>query len=198
MILGDIIHEFQIENHLAVNTPVILYLYELQKLKPMSDGISNRGGWQKNHLENHPELSQLSKLIFAEFQQFVIDELGPVEELSIYLGNMFCNINPPKSYHLPHIHDCHWTGVYYLQAPPDSGDLCIMKPHQGPSQAEMTKYFANVRLEEKIKPKAGYGYFFPSHLAHYVEENGNPKEYRISLSFNIRVTQKETDDMQSN
>lgn len=191
MILGDFIHDFTLDNHEQLNKSAIEFFYALSEMnwKGGSDRLSNRKGWQKNHVENLPQMSALSKAIFSKFEQFVVSELDPVQKLSIYLGNMFVNINPPGAYHLPHVHDCHWTGVYYLSAPEDCGDLCIQKPHQGPSQAEQTKFFRNVRLEHKIKPKAGTGYFFPSHLVHYVHENLS-NEDRISLAYNIRITEQ--------
>lgn len=189
MILGDYIYEFTLDDHEQINNNIIKYLYDLKKLKPDADKLSNRGGWQKNHLEKEPQMSTLSRAIFDKFHQFVVEDLEPVQELSIYLGNMFANINPPGAYHLPHVHDCHWTGVYYVLAPEKCGNLCIQKPHQGPSQAEQTKFFANVRLEHKITPEPGRGYFFPSHLVHYVEENLSTTD-RISIAYNIRVCQK--------
>ena len=56
MILGDYIHEFTLDNHEQINTDVIKYLYDLKKLKPNADKLSNRGGWQKNHLEKEPQM----------------------------------------------------------------------------------------------------------------------------------------------
>ncbi|MAH09413.1 MAG: hypothetical protein CL961_07070 [Euryarchaeota archaeon] len=194
MILGDFVHEYKFDNYEQLNEPVIEYLYKLRDSEEKSDRLSNRGGWQKNHLEKYPELSELSSAIFKEFHNFVVTHLDPVQKLSIYLGNMFANVNPPGAYHLPHVHDCHWTGVYYLQGDEDSGSLCIQKPHQGPSQAEQTKFFANIRLEHKFDPVPGTGYFFPSHLVHYVEENLSTRD-RISVAYNIKIT--EQNDMQN-
>ena len=190
MILGDFIHEYTLDNHEQLNKAAIEFFYALKEMnwKGPSDQISNRKGWQKNNVESLPQMTALSKAIFTEFEKFVVAELAPVKELSIYLGNMFVNINPPGAYHLPHIHDGHWTGVYYLSAPKDCGDLSIMKPHQCATQAEQTKWFANVRLEEDITPKAGTGYFFPTHLVHYVHENLSDED-RISVAYNIRITE---------
>jgi hypothetical protein len=105
MILGDYIHEYKLDNHEQINNQIIKYLYDLKKLKPDGEKLSNRGGWQKNHLEKEPQMSALSKAIFDEFHKFVVEDLDPVRKLSIYLGNMFANINPPGAYHLPHVHD---------------------------------------------------------------------------------------------
>ena len=93
MILGDFVHEYKLDNYEQLNTPVIEYLYKLKEREAKSDRISNRGGWQKNHIEKYPELSELSSAIFNEFHSFVVDHLDPVQKLSIYLGNMLSLIH---------------------------------------------------------------------------------------------------------
>ena len=113
----------------------------------------------------------------------------PLVETRFYLGNLFCNINPPGAVHVPHVHQGDFTGVYYLQAPKDCGMLGILNPHQCPNTARMTSMFAGVKLEQKIVPTVGTGYFFPTHLVHYVEENLSQSD-RISLSYNINVEPK--------
>ena len=69
------------------------------------------------------------------------------------------------------------------------GMLGILNPHQCPNTARMTSMFAGVKLEQKIVPTVGTGYFFPTHLVHYVEENLSQSD-RISLSYNINVEPK--------
>ena len=40
------------------------------------------------------------------------------------MGNMWANINPPGGYNMPHIHpNSHFSGVYYIKAPKDSGNI---------------------------------------------------------------------------
>ena len=189
MILGDFIHEYKIENYNEINLPVIMYLYELRKQQPANDMVSNRNGWQKNHLETFPQLKPLTDLLAVEFERFICDEMLPLVETRFYLGNLFCNINPPGAVHVPHVHQGDFTGVYYLQAPKDCGMLGILNPHQCPNTARMTSMFAGVKLEQKIVPTVGTGYFFPTHLVHYVEENLSQSD-RISLSYNINVEPK--------
>jgi uncharacterized protein (TIGR02466 family) len=189
MIIGSIIHEYTLDDHVNINKSVVDYLYDLKKLDSKTDKISNIGGWQKNHLEQVPELATLSSAIFKQFEKFLVEELGPNVELSVFLGNLFCNINPPGSYHLGHIHDGHFTGVYYLNTPENCGNLVIQNPQQDPVSAEMSRYFQNINLDTNIVPVSGTGYFFPSHLVHSVDENVS-NEDRISLSYNIRVFPK--------
>lgn len=189
MILGSIIHEYVIDQSDELNNQITNFLYELRKLKPESDVRSNRNGWQKNNIQVMPQMQLLSNLISKEFEKFIIDEMKPLVETKYFLGNMFCNINPPGSHNLPHVHEGDFTGVYYVKTSDNCGNLSIMNPHQCATTARLTTYFDSIKMEEKIMPIAGRGYFFPTHLVHYVEENKS-NEDRISISYNIAVQRK--------
>ena len=188
MILGSIIHEYKLDCD-DINKQVIDFLYEVKEHVPKTDRVSNRNGWQYNHLEKFPQLKPLTDLLAVEFERFICDEMMPLVETRFYLGNLFCNINPPCAIHVPHVHQGDFTGVYYLQTPEDCGTLGILNPHQCPTSARMASMYAAVKLEHKIFPAAGTGYFFPTHLVHYVEENLSQSD-RISLSYNINVEPK--------
>ena len=42
---------------------------------------------------------------------------------------MWANINPPGGYNRPHIHpNSHFSGVYYIKATKDSGDIVFNDP----------------------------------------------------------------------
>ena len=109
------------------------------------------------------------------------------------LGNMWANINYPGSYNRQHMHpNSQWSGVYYVQAPKDSGYLSIEDPRPGP----------NLILPERTQglPKAlwrvvnyppieGQLIMFPAWLPHGVylnqsKEKGE-KGWRVSVSFNF-------------
>ena len=45
------------------------------------------------------------------------------------IGNMWANINPPGGYNRPHIHpNSHFSGVYYIKATKDSGEIVFNDP----------------------------------------------------------------------
>jgi uncharacterized protein (TIGR02466 family) len=178
MILGTIVGEYELNNF--DNKQVENFLYSLKETQSNSDVHSNRKGWQKNELQNMPQLKNLIDAIGEQFYNFIQHELNPISPCKFYLGNMFCNINPTGAYHLPHIHEGDFTGVYYVKAPKNCGNLCLINPHQCQSTAKMTSLFANVKLEEKIEPIEGCGYFFPTYINHYVEENLSDED-RISI-----------------
>lgn len=189
MIIGSIIGEYTVEDCEKTNTIVENFLYSLKNLQPETDRHSNRKGWQKNNLQDLPQLQHLIALIGKKFEQFILNELIPMTPCEFYLGNMFCNINPPGAYHLPHVHEGDFTGVYYVKAPKNSGCLSLIHPQQCANTAKLSSIFKNIKLEEKIEPEAGKGYFFPTYLNHYVEENLSDDD-RISISYNINVVKK--------
>lgn len=184
MILGTIVGKYELNDF--NNKQVENFLYSLKESQTNSDVHSNRKGWQKNELQNMPQLKNLIDAIGEQFHNFIQRELNPISPCKFYLGNMFCNINPTGAYHLPHIHEGDFTGVYYVKAPKNCGNLCLINPHQCQSTAKMTSLFANVKLEEKIEPIEGCGYFFPTYINHYVEENLSDED-RISISYNINI-----------
>lgn len=184
MILGTIIGKYKLDNFEQINEQVEQFLYSVKELQPNSDVRSNKKGWQKNELQNMPQLQNLIALIGKKFEQFIHDELDPIASSKFYLGNMFCNINPPGAYHLPHVHEGDFTGVYYIKVPKNSGKLCLINPQQCSSSAKLSSIFKNIKLEEKIDPVVGEGYFFPTYINHYVEENLSEHD-RISISYNI-------------
>jgi len=109
------------------------------------------------------------------------------------LGNMWANINYPGSYNKQHIHpNSHWSGVYYVKVPKNSGSLFVEDPRPGP----------NHLLPRRVKgiPRAlwrvvaypaieGQMIMFPAWLSHGVEINESKekgeKGWRVSVSFNF-------------
>lgn len=81
------------------------------------------------------------------------------------------NAQGPGQSTTPHNHDENdelLSGVYYVQVPPDSGDLLLLDG------------WLNVR----VTPAPGLMLFFPPQLVHQVETNRSG-ELRLSLAFNF-------------
>ncbi len=109
--------------------------------------------------------------------------------------NMWANINPRGAYNRSHTHPGSlWSGVYYVQTPPDCGRVIFLDPR---AQAE----FALPRMAKDVKSQpmhwkevhhnavAGRLVVFPGWLRHEVEPNlcklDAPYSDRISISFNF-------------
>lgn len=95
----------------------------------------------------------------------------PAEHLAV--GHWF-NAMGPGQRTLPHTHDDHdelLSGVYYVEVPPESGDLVVEDGH----------------CRTTVSPRAGVFVFFAPDLLHEVTENrsGAPR-LSIGMNFGVR------------
>ena len=148
---------------------------------------TNIKGWHsQTDMNLKPEFKRLVDLLYEA--QGVIYEQEHLDS-EPYLGNMWANINPPGSMNRAHIHpNSLWSGVYYVKAPQNSGQLKIEDPR---SVAAMTrprqkpgKMPDRLWRETHYDPKDGRLIMFPSWLNHCVDPNLS-NDIRISVSFNF-------------
>jgi uncharacterized protein (TIGR02466 family) len=88
---------------------------------------------------------------------------------------------------LDHVHGDTFSGVFYLEAPENSGKLSFTNPGlnqmwQGTQMAENRNKFTSEKLQ--IVPAEGSIFLWPSYLPHKTLPNEHD-EARISISFNI-------------
>jgi len=102
---------------------------------------------------------------------------------------MWANINPPGGMNRAHQHpNSLWSGVYYVKAPKNSGQLKIDDPRASaamyrPRQKE-GPVPSRLYRETHYEPIAGRCIMFPSWLMHCVDPNQS-NDIRISVSFNF-------------
>ena len=105
------------------------------------------------------------------------------------MGNMWANINPPGGMNRPHIHpNSHFSGVYYIKAPKDCGQIVFNDPRTlshmiMPTRIKETPP-SHLWREVRVDPLEGRMIMFPSWLWHSVDPNES-KDIRISVSFNF-------------
>ena len=105
------------------------------------------------------------------------------------MGNMWANINPPGAMNRPHIHpNSHFSGVYYIKAPKNSGQIVFNDPRTlshmlMPTRIEKTPP-SYLWREVRVDPLEGRIIMFPSWLWHCVDPNES-NDIRISVSFNF-------------
>ena len=152
-------------------------------------GVSktNAGGWHsKTDMNKKEEYNPLTQELFN-----IQNEIYQKENLSMkpVLGNMWANVNYPKCYNRPHIHpNSLFSGVYWVTAPKNSGNLMIYDPRPGiqmamPNRKE-GKLPPELWREVHYEPRAGTCIMFPSWLWHEVKPNQS-NDIRISVSFNF-------------
>jgi len=160
------------------------YISKILEMKKNEESVkkSNFGGWQSRDDLNTTEgifkefvgiLNNLSKEIGNEY--FKGDLAGNIE-----VQEMWANVNYKYSYNAGHTHSGILSGAFYLQVPPNSGDLILMNPAvRSDTSVLRTKDY-------NIKPEKLLCVLFPSWLEHYVEQSLSDEE-RISISFNIGI-----------
>jgi len=96
----------------------------------------------------------------------------------LLLRNIWFNINPPGAFNHVHVHPGSLlSGVLWIKAPKNSGDLILRDP------LEMNNYCLGVNCVV-FPPEEGTMILFPAHIPHNVGVNES-EETRISVSFNL-------------
>jgi|TARA_R100001530_G_scaffold66501_1_gene47560 uncharacterized protein (TIGR02466 family) len=144
--------------------------------------ISNAGGYQSNLLDLKDEVLKPFRLSLMK----ALKEYYPIYESNknLRLQEYWFNINGHKAYNRLHAHaGAFISGVYYVKAPKDSGDIYFQRKTNLNlfKLDEVNKYNCEGYYE---KPKENLLLLFPSWCEHLVLGN-NSKEDRISISFNF-------------
>ena len=148
---------------------------------------TNVKGWHSTtDMHLRPEYKNLVDMLY-EAQRTIYDQEHLDSEP--FLGNMWANINPPKSMNRSHQHpNSLWSGVYYVKAPKNCGHLKVDDPRASASMIRPKQKEGQLppRLyrETHYEPKDGRLIMFPSWLLHCVDPNES-NEIRISVSFNF-------------
>lgn len=158
------------------------------------------GGWHsQNNLHKKKEYKELVGHI-GEATTKISDELGYAKSHELSIGTMWSIINPPGSSNRAHIHPgCIWSGVYYIQAPENSGNIEFTDPRTMVLMNQ-PKFIPNQRRPKdcwtkvNFTPVPGKMLIFPAWLYHSVNPNMSTEEgddaNRIIISFNLNQTKK--------
>ena len=172
------------------NKKIINYIKKIQKY---SSGrvVSNEGGWQSEDLNpNLDILKPLTKHIIEGSIEFAKNCKFKPGKYSVH--NLWANINNYKDSNAPHVHQyCMLSGVYYLKAPKNSGNLVLKHPsaclEYDWNKTKMIEHMEYNSALYNFVPKEGQLLLFPSWVEHFVKPNLNKTQERISIAFNIGV-----------
>ncbi len=183
------IHTFVVNGFNEILDELIDYAYELRKKDPKGVSISNRGGWQSSGFEVKDENDKLHNFLFN-----CINGFPHINYKVNFLIYAWININKPGNYNVKHLHPTNdLSGVLWIKAPQNSGDIVFESPYEFQAYQEIDSYVDEFRNSFNIDhsyyftPTDGRMLIFPSHLMHEVEENLS-NEDRISVSFNIKLS----------
>ncbi len=157
------------------------------------------GGWHShNKLHKDAAFGPLTDRVNQAGRR-ISRKLGYDPEKHLKIGTMWAIINPPGSSNKAHIHPgSQWSGVYYVNAPENAGDIeftdprtshLMNQPGFGPG-----KKVKECWTKVKHSPKAGKMLIFPAWLYHSVEPNLSEKVdrdgERVIISFNLSQTRR--------
>ena len=148
---------------------------------------TNVQGWHSTiDMQEKPQFKKLVDMLYA-CQKTIYDQEHLDSEP--YLGNMWANINPPGGMNRAHQHpNSLWSGVYYIKAEKNSGNLKIDDPRAAASMVrprqKSDKVPSRLWRETHYEPAAGRCIMFPSWVMHCVDPNES-NDIRISVSFNF-------------
>jgi len=154
---------------------------EIYKLSEIPNTIkkSNYGGWQSDvDLYNNPVFAPLCQHIARACYMLFQSE-------SISFNQMWACINKKHDQNLIHSHGerCHFSGVFYVEVPENSGDIVFRDPRPSATNAA-TRGLLSYGDCEHFTPHNGQLLIFPSWLDHFVLPNESDND-RIAVSFDI-------------
>jgi uncharacterized protein (TIGR02466 family) len=188
----------------AINALIKPLIYRWRRDDPIGELRTNEpdaGGWHSRtqmHLKR--AFDPLTAHIF-EFVHGVFTSQGYDADFEPACDSMWANINPRLASNRHHTHPhALWSGVYYVQTPPECGQLYFSDPR---SQTQiMPPYYdlqhrpANTWHEVHYQPIEGRLVVFPAWLPHAVQPNMtrlvDAQGDRISVSFNFHQRRKQT------
>lgn len=191
------IYFVDLEGSEAINAYLKTRIYAWRDQDPSGIVRSNArkaGAWHSpTTMSSMPEYSLFVNKVNAAVNSVFTDQRYSAQHKAA-CQNMWANINPGGGYNRSHTHPgALWSGVYYVQTPPDCGQVVfqdprvqsqVILPHPNQQQETGPEQWSEVFH----KAVAGRLILFPSWLRHEVENNGNqlssPHGDRISISFN--------------
>ena len=182
---------FKVPEHEELNRRLSHLIRTEREACPESRECAGREMWQgQRQVGEDPPVTDLFRSIFrvadqiADFLKWDVEGRNPVCKVC------WANIHPAGSYHTRHIHPAtiHLSGVYYVEAPPNCGDIVFHDLPRflglwgtAPRTLEPTSH--NVS-KFSVKPEAGLCVLFPAYIMHEVETNRSEGD-RVGIAFNI-------------
>lgn len=174
--------------------------YRLINQDPTGRQVSNQGGWQSSDFRpgTYPELASIEKKIIHQSHACVRDYGYNVQTSSIFLENLWINVNRRSNSNSIHTHPSSFiSGVFYIKAHGDQGNITFYRDYNqdfnilsAARRDHLTQLNASAVM---IVPETGKLIMFPSWLPHGVEVNQSYED-RISISFNLRIRMKDEDN----
>ena len=182
----------------SVNAGLLSAIYaarESDRRGIQRSNFSALGSWHsQNYLHREAAFAPMVEMV-TQLTRHMAGELGYAASHELRIGTMWAIINPPGAFNRAHIHpDCLWSGVYYVQAPADCGQIEFIDPRtqhlmRQPVFEAGVKRPPHCWTKVNVRPAAGKLLIFPAWLYHAVHPNLSaepaPASDRVIISFNL-------------
>lgn len=175
----------------TLNTTLLRCIHAVRRAD--SHGITDRSsvrGWHsRDDLHRRSGMDALLEFIAASITQVTTALSWDRTQVAPRITNCWANINGPGASNQTHNHpNSYLSGAYYVQAPPQCGDIFFDDP-RAPAVMQtvpLTRYSPLTYARVTYPPQVGRLLIFPSWLSHGVGPNESQHE-RVSISFNVGV-----------
>ncbi len=152
---------------------------------------SNVIGWQSGNLDfDVPVVAELASLILERAREYGLAHSWSFpSHMQLIMRELWANVSGKHAQNSVHNHpNSLLSGVYYVQAETESGDLSLIDPRKQawvmqPDFSERNQMNSPIQF---MSPEAGTLIIFPSWLEHGVNQNLTDVD-RISIAFNINL-----------
>ena len=139
-------------------------------------------GWQSSGLPHNGVFIPFLQNLTVKCNEFC-KQLKNFKFKTVKIDYFWANINYKHDINWPHRHQGDLSGVFYLQTPDNSGDLCLHSTDYAVNN-KISEYLNNQPI--RIKPEINKLVLFDANCSHYVTRSYSDIP-RVSLSFNANV-----------
>ena len=185
------IWHFILDDCQQLNATLLQEIRAEQQRDRTGEKWSNILGWHSvSNLHQRASFAPFIKIIGENTLEVANCLHWDLQKFSLELKSCWAIVNGKLASNSVHNHpNSILSGVYYLQAPENSGVISFSDPRSAAQMLvpPMTEYSLWTLPKISYQPQAGTMLLFPSWLLHNVEMNMS-RELRISLSFNIGMS----------
>ena len=191
-----VFHEYNFNKKDFKKNKLIDFCYAEKEQNPKGLKRSNRGGWH-SRIYNINEDNLISEHLKKGLGKSVFTTLKQTLQVNVSYWIM---INSPNTYNCSHTHpNSHLSGVFWINAPKNYGDLKFINPSNFEAYVELHCYVNQFKLDTNVyesyiyTPTAGKMVTFSSYVIHEVLDNKS-NEDRIAVSYNVTLSGWDVDE----
>jgi uncharacterized protein (TIGR02466 family) len=199
-----IVFQYDVENAQSLNRTILDLIYaerERDRAGVNKSNTAELGSWHSaTNLHKNKEYEPLLTEVGSALSR-ISQNLSYAKDQVLKVTTMWSIINPPGNGNRAHVHPGSlWSGVYYVQAPENAGQIEFIDPrtvmimNQPKYETKKKKRPRDCWTKVNFKPVAGRMIIFPASVYHGVDTNMSKEKGRaadrVIVSFNINQVKK--------